>query len=380
MAPNLFIRFKGTEEDSDSQVSLSELGESLTGFHSVLTELNSVMGITIEPEVQATALRDGSVIVDLVLFFRDASDALPFDSITDLVEFLKLAEEPKAEEVESFFQSVEGAHRSINDWAAQNPADFEVFKAALNLFWVSVVLKLIKKAGFFKKGEDPKDKTLSRKKQRGLHKMVKKRSFKKALAPLREDKAKSIEVSNDRNFKHAVMIDQHNMENYLADDDTILPHLKDGMTYDLHGTITSLKATRGDRMTLQISHEAELYNLDALPAPGLTSKNYKDFYTESVNVRAEVHRTSLYKKPKLRLHGIELRQTQLELDDRKLNTPTKKDLQKLMELAKTTETLVQTVSKAKPLEDAQPLPQSDDIGYSLNDDDKEPPLMLTQGE
>ncbi|WP_397385467.1 hypothetical protein, partial [Prosthecobacter sp.] len=106
MDPNLFIRFKGTEEESDSQVSLSELGESLTGFHSVLTELNSVMGITIEPEVQATALRDGSVIVDLVLFFRDASDALPFDSVTDFVEFLKLAEEPKAEEVEGFFQSV----------------------------------------------------------------------------------------------------------------------------------------------------------------------------------------------------------------------------------------------------------------------------------
>ena len=378
MDPNLFIRFKGTEEESDSQVSLSELGESLTGFHSVLTELNSVMGITIEPEVQATALRDGSVIVDLVLFFRDASDALPFDSVTDFVEFLKLAEEPKAEEVEGFFQSVEGAHRSINDWAAQNPVDFEVFKAALNLFWVSVVLKLIQKAGFFKKGEDPKDKTLSRKKQRGLHKMVKKRSFKKALAPLREDKAKSIEVSNDRRFRHAVLIDQHNMENYLADDDTILPHLKDGVTYELNGTITSLKATRGDRMTLQISHEGDQYNLDTLPGPGLTSKNYKDYYTESVNVSAEVHRTSLYKKPKLRLHGIELRQTQLELDDRELNIPTQKDLQRLVELEKSFPMSVKTVAKTKPLQDTQPLPAPEDLGPTLNDEE-EPPLMLTQG-
>ncbi len=379
MDPNLFIRFKGTEEESDSQVSLSELGESLTGFHSVLTELNCVMGITIEPEVQATALRDGSVIVDLVLFFRDASDALPFDSVADFVEFLKLAEEPKAEEVEGFFQSVEGAHRSINDWAAQNPVDFEVFKAALNVFWVSVVLKLIKKAGFFKKGEDTKDKSLSRKKQRGLHKMVKKRSFKKALAPLREDKAKSIEVSNDRKFKHAVMIDQHNMENYLADDDTILPHLKDGVMYDLHGTITSLKATRGDRMTLQIGHEGELYNLDALPAPGLTSKNYKDFYTESVNVRAEVHRSSLYKKPKLRLHGIELRQTQLELDDRELNALSKKDLGKLLEFETMEPMQVKTVANTKPLEDVQPVDPTGGIGYTRNDDEQEPPLMLTQG-
>lgn len=378
MDPNLFIRFKGTEEESDSQVSLSELGESLTGFHSVLTELNSVMGITIEPEVQATALRDGSVIVDLVLFFRDASEALPFDSVPDFVEFLKLAEEPKAEEVEGYFATLNGLNRSINDWAAENPVLYDGVKWAFSLLWVKVVLRMIEKAGFFKKGENPKEKTLSRKKQRGLHKMVKKRSFKKALAPLREDKAKSIEVSNDRKFNHAVIFDPHNMENYLADDDTILPHLKDGVTYDLHGTITSLKATRGDRMTLQISHEAELYNLDALPAPGLTSKNYKDFYTESVNVRAEVHRTSLYKKPKLRLHGIELRQTQLELDDREINVPTKQDLQKLIELEKSPPSLV--ISKAKPLRDVPSLPPSDDIGYSLEDDEEEPPLMLTQGE
>lgn len=380
MDPNLFLRFKGIEEESDSQVSLAELGESLTGFHSVLTELNGVMGITIEPEVQATALREGSVIVDLVLWFRDASDVLPFDSVTDFVEFLKLAEEPKAEEVEGFFQSVEGAHRSINDWAARNPLDFEIFKAGLNILWVSVVLKLIKKAALFKKGENPKEKTLSRKKQRGLHKMVKKRSFKKALTPLREDKAKSIEVSDDREFRHAVVIDQHNMDNYLADDDTILPHLKDGVNYDLHGTITSLKATRGDRMTLQISHEGDLYNLDALPGPGLTSKNYKDFYTESVNVRAEVHRASLYKKPKLRLHGIELRQTQLELDDRELNAPSKKDIQRLMELGEIGPMVVKNVAEAKPIQDAHALTSAKNKVHSLEDDGEEPPLLLTQGE
>ncbi len=378
MDPNLFIRFKGTEEESDSQVSLSELGESLTGFHSVLTELNSVMGITIEPEVQATALRDGSVIVDLVLFFRDASDALPFDSVTDFVEFLKLAEEPKAEEVEGFFQSVEGAHRSINDWAAQNPVDFEIFQKALSLLWVGVVLKLVKWAGFFKKGEDPNDNRLSRKKQRGLHKMVKKRSFKKALAPLREDKAKSIEISNDRKFRHAVTIDQHNMENYLANDDTILPHLKDGVTYDLNGTITSLKATRGDRMTLQLSHENELYNLDSLPGPGLTSKSYKDFYTESVNVRAEVMRSSLYKKPKLRLHGIELRQLQFDLGKTEVSESSKETMKKLGELEKTTSSIGQVVDTSKPVMESQL--EGPDHGYSLGDNEEEPPLMLTLGK
>jgi hypothetical protein len=49
-----------------------------------------------------------------------------------------------------------------------------------------------------------------------------------------------------------------------------------------------------------------------------------------------------------------------------------------MELEKSTPSLV--VSKAKPLKDVSSLPTSNDIGYPLEDDEEEPPLMLTQGE
>lgn len=314
MNPNLFIRFKGIEQEFDSQVSLADFGASLTGFHVLLTQFNDVLGLSIEPEIQVTALRDGSVVVDSVLWFRGALDCLPFDSVADFIEFLKLAEEPLANEVESFFLTLGSDHRTINDWAASNPVSYDVVRAGFVFLLVKAHVHLFKKAGQFKKGEVPEEKSISRKKQRKLHKIVKKRGFKRALAPLADDKACSIEISSNREFNVAAKIDHQNMESYLAEDDTVLSHLEDGMTYELVGTVTSLKATRGDRVTLQISHDGELYNLDALPAPGQTSKSYRDYYTEDVKVIAEVRRTSLYRKPQLRVCEIELLQPELSLE------------------------------------------------------------------
>ncbi len=313
MNPNLFIRYKGADADSDSQISLAEIGESLSGFHSVLENLSEIAGITIRPTIEVTALREGSVIFDIVSSWGHSSTVLPFDSVDSFLEFIRLAEVPGADRIEEYFNELGSAHRSLNDWAAQNPVDFEAVKSLWHVFWAGVIIKLFAWAGFFKKGENPQNKKVSRRKQRALQRLVKKKGFKKALTPLTEDKARSIELSDKRDFSRSAVVDQTNMEDYLADEDMILPHLENGTTHELHGTITSLKATRGDQMTLQIKHDGDSYNLDALPAPGLTTKNYIDFYTEDVNVRAEVMRTSLYKKPKLRLHSIALRQMELGL-------------------------------------------------------------------
>ena len=156
-------------------------------------------------------------------------------------------------------------------------------------------------------------KELPKRVQLGLQKLIKKKGFKKALLPMTENKAALIELSDEPEFKEPARVDQSNLSDYLADDDTILPHLIDGHSYDLHGTVTSLKATRGDRLTLQIKYEGEDHNLDALPARGLTSKQYIQYYQEDVQVHAEVMRTSLYRKPKLRIQRIQKAQLELGL-------------------------------------------------------------------
>jgi hypothetical protein len=307
--PNLFLRYRGEDDDDDSNVSLAELGISLAGFDAVFKEFARILRIDIEPEVQATANREGSFIVDIAAWWKDAGEALPFHTVEDFLTFLRIAEDPMLRNAEDFFNNLSEGRRTLNDWVAANPID----SAMLAWLFAKVSKKLMKRAGDFKRRIDNDVKDIPRRIQIAIQKVIKKKGFKKALLPMTENKASSIEMSDDPDFKDSARIDHNNLSDYLADDDMILPHLENGNSYDLKGTVTSLKATRGDLLTLQIHHEGEDHNLDALPAHGLTSKNYIGFYREDVQVNAEVIRTSLYKKPKLRIQRIQKAQLELGL-------------------------------------------------------------------
>ena len=305
--PNLFLRYVGEDETDDSNISLAELGMSLAGFDVVFKEFARILRIDIEPEVQATANREGSFIVDIAAWWRGAGDTLPFHSVEDFLTFLRIAGDPMLKDAEAFFNDVLKEKKTLNDWVAANPLDTAVY----TWLFAKASKVLMKQAGNCKNRIQAGARELPKRVQLALQKLIKKKGFKKALLPMTENKATSIELSDDPGFKDAARIDQTNLSDYLADDDMILPHLIDGHSYDLSGTVTSLKATRGDRLTLQIQYEGEDHNLDALPARGLTSKNYIEYYQEDVRVHAEVMRTSLYKKPKLRIQRIE--KVQLEL-------------------------------------------------------------------
>lgn len=91
MNPNLFIRFKGIDRDNDSAVDLAELGESLTGFDSLFKSFGEILRISDTLEIKATATEEGSIIVDLLVSLQSqANGVIPFDSIDDFLNFLKL--------------------------------------------------------------------------------------------------------------------------------------------------------------------------------------------------------------------------------------------------------------------------------------------------
>jgi hypothetical protein len=308
-APNLFLRYVGEDETEASNISLAELGVSLAGFDSVFKEFARILRVNIEPEVQATANREGSFIVDVAAWWKDASVALPFHSVEDFLTFLHLADPAQAKEAERFFNELGEVRKTLNDWVSEHPID----SAILAGLFAKAAKMLMKKAGDFKRRIEPSAKEIPRRIQLALQKLIKKKGFKRALIPMTENKTALIELSEDPEFKDPARVDQTNLSDFLADDDMILPHLVDGQSYDLNGTVTSLRATRGDLLTLQIHYEGEDHNLDALPAHGLTSKNYIRFYQEDVQVHAEIMRTSLYKKPKLRIQRIHKIQLDLGL-------------------------------------------------------------------
>lgn len=134
------------------------------------------------------------------------------------------------------------------------------------------------------------------------------------MRPIIEDSASAIEVSADRKFgSAAARIDPANLGDYLTPESQILPDLHNGQEYTLQGEITSLKATRGESLTFHYTDAGKVYNLDAIPEPGKSTKDYVPFYKERVYLKAEVERNSYFKKPKLHIRDVGLVQPHLGL-------------------------------------------------------------------
>jgi hypothetical protein len=260
MNPNLFIRFKGIDRAHDSEIDLAELGESLIGFDSLFKNFGEILRVEEQLEIKVTATKEGSVIVELVIWLQQG--IIPFDSIDDFLNLLKIAGDPAWHGAVKFFNSLDGAHKTLNDLVAKYPLDFAAFAYLLG----KAFEKLLKKARKNKDRPDYTDQDLPKRIAEELHKLIKHHAFRKALKPIVEDKAQSIEVSSDRNFTLPAKVDQENFQDYLAEDAQILPHLENGTTHTLKGEVTSLKGTRGDSLTFHTQHVKETFNLDVLPA------------------------------------------------------------------------------------------------------------------
>ena len=88
-----------------------------------------------------------------------------------------------------------------------------------------------------------------------------------------------------------------------------MPEYINGQIYRFSGAIVTLQCVRGDYMKFKINDFDKRYNLlIAYPLDGKKTEDYTKYYKKSVNIDAEIIRESLYKKPKVKIHNIELAQ------------------------------------------------------------------------
>lgn len=298
------LRYKRVDHTDDACLDLTDLGKSLVGFDKLLRELVKITKINADVSIKATAFRDGSVIVDLLIKLQELSEQVPFDRINDLLDYLKIANDITWKEAIQFFQEISSKSKSVYDYLSVHPVEL-----------TSVSIVLVKLIEFARKNKNQPCldcEEIPKRVAFELNRLIqKKRGFKTALKPLIEDKASSIEVSSDRKFKKRILIDQNNFHEYLGEEEKILPHLENGYICPLLGEIRSLKSTRGDSLTFKYVYKNKTYNLDLFPPDGVSTKKYTDYYKEKVVIEAEVVRSSLYKKPKLKLHSIDFHQQRL---------------------------------------------------------------------
>lgn len=305
MNSNIFIRYSFGVPKSVDEFDLSDLGKSLIGFEKLCKQLEIITKINGNVSIQAQGLREGSLIIDVLIKLEDVDHLAPFDQFEYLLEFLQLASSQYYQVALNYFQQISSKNKSVEDFLREHPLG----TIGLAGLYSAALVELINLAKMLKSRPLKAGEITSERVENELNKLINNnKSFRLTLQPLIDDKVSSIEVINGSEFYKQALIDDNNLGAYLRKEDQILPALEDGEQYRLVGRITSLKSTRGDSLTFRYHDKKKIYSLDLFPKHGETTKQYINYYLEDVNIKAEVIRTSLYKKPKLRLINISLRQ------------------------------------------------------------------------
>ncbi|MDP3953817.1 MAG: hypothetical protein Q8Q06_00165 [bacterium] len=296
----LYIKYGWDKSERDG-VDLDVLAESINGFNSVIQEFAKIGKFKGGISIKAKRADGGSIILET---FITAASSLPFESITDYNNFLTTIGEQVVTTGLDIFNE---AHRDINDFFGKNPLDL----ALLGWFVVRMIkwAKLQKKSPVTQNEEGmflPKNFAIQ------LHRMINRKIYKKALRPFTEDQVNKINIYPKDKEDDAATIDTGNFENYLSEDEQILPEYENGRIYRFVGRVVGLESSRGEYMKFKAAEVKREYSLlVAYPEINKTTEHYVDYYKKPVIISAEVIRGSLYQKPKLAIKDIKLMQESL---------------------------------------------------------------------
>lgn len=299
---NIIIKYKW--EPAKDGVDLKTLGESIVGFNEVIKESAKVLRIKGEISIRAKTARDGSIILEILTELSSLASTVPFENIQAYLDFLTLAGKEVASEG---FEWGSQVHDDLNALYAKYPLDAALLGYA--------VVRLIAWARKQKKApvvQDDDGKQLPKNYAIRLHKLIKRRVFKKALVPFVEEQVSEIEIKSAYKPEQPAVINNQNFEEYLSEEEQILPDYENGKVYRFVGSIVGLESSRGEYMKFKaegIKREHSL--LIAFPGDGQKTEDFLEFYKKQVLVEAEVIRKSLYQKPKMIVRNIDLMQKPL---------------------------------------------------------------------
>lgn len=301
-----YLRFCPHEGLPHDEVELRALGESLIGFSRITSDFSKVLGIRGDITVTATYTHEGSLIIETLLDLQSVGGEV-FETAEALYDFLKITSEESYNEAVEVLGRIQDGYENIEEYYSKHPIQLLGIAGAIT--W------LFKKARKQKAKPQADDPELPPRIAAALFELLKGKAFRRLLEPIIQDAVQSIEFSEQRDFDGAAKVDQKNLQDYLPDEEQILPHLLPDSEHELAGEVTSMKSTRGDSLTFHYESGGKGYNLDLLPEHGKTTKAYTGFYKERIVTDVVVIRDSMYKKPKLRIELINHQAPYLLVDD-----------------------------------------------------------------
>lgn len=297
---NLSIKYSWNPGDK-SGIDLKILGESIGGFSRTIKELVRVFRIQGEISIVVQKVEEGSIDFKLI---ADVVSLVPFERLEHFYEFARFVGSSTATDT---FQLVAKAHQNLNDFFAKNPLDM----AALG-YGIARLVDIARRQKRIPTLIDEQGKSIPKSYAVRLSRLIRKEhGFKKALKPFVEGQVSTIEVGSPfKNFK--TYIDSRNFEDFLAEEERIMPNYENGHSYEFEGQIVGLEKSMGEHIRFKMQNLPREYSLlTAYPEIGKTTQDYVDYYAKGVRVRAKILRSSMYQRPKLQVQTIELIQNQL---------------------------------------------------------------------
>ncbi|HUD19240.1 MAG TPA: hypothetical protein VMR81_02285 [Patescibacteria group bacterium] len=301
MKSNIFIKYQ--TKDSGG-FDLTTIGESFIGMDSNLKDFFELSGIDGELLVKTEKISEGSVLTHQVIHL---ATSMPFHDIRELLDFLYVVGAAEYKIGSDFFQAFGSGYKTVNDFFKENP----LILASIELFLGYYFTKLMDAASSQKNGpkSDNSNRNIPMRYANGLHRMILEGKFRRTLKPIVEGSASEIIIGNNLELKDSSQINSANFENYLPEEEKILPELGNGTTHTFLGELLAIQSTKGEVLKFRIHNIDERFNLfTAYPADGMNTENYIQYYKKAVNITAQVIRDSLYKKPELQILSIELTQ------------------------------------------------------------------------
>lgn len=312
MDSNLLIKYIEQNKES-AGYDLGLLGESFSGFNSVFKELFEISQIQGELVIRTAKIEEGSI--DVLNLIQVVVSSTPFKDPKDLMDFLQVVDLSLHQQASTFFNAIGEGHRTVNDFFKENQFDNNVVAGVISGLVVLYFPQMIAWAGKQKQQttlQDENGNKISERYARRLRNMISTGKYKKAFKPLTENNISRVQVTATKKTAYTVSIDEASLENYLPEEEKILPDLENGTEHNFSGEILALQSTRGETLRFKAYGIDPAYQLLlAHPADGKKTEDYMNFYKKQVNIKAQIYRKTLYKKPEIIIQEIELAQGEL---------------------------------------------------------------------
>ena len=118
---NIYLRYSSGVPKSIEEFELGDLGRSLIGFEKLCKQLQKITRLKSNVSIQAQGVREGSLLVDLLVKLEEVEQFKPFDQFEHLLEFLQLASPEYYQDALDYFQQISSKHKSVEGFLKERP-------------------------------------------------------------------------------------------------------------------------------------------------------------------------------------------------------------------------------------------------------------------